>query len=70
MVWFILQFRDGLADNVGEEIDESRLGLHLRSVGGKGKTVLSDLQQSDTQGPYVRGDGVGLAGDALGRHVV
>ena len=32
--------------------------------------MLGDLEQGDAQRPHVRGDGVGLARDALGRHVV
>lgn len=32
--------------------------------------MLCHFEQGDAEGPHVRGDGVGLAGDALGRHVV
>ena len=32
--------------------------------------MLRDLEQGHAQGPDVRGDGVGLAGDALWGHVV
>lgn len=32
--------------------------------------MLGDFQEGDAEGPDVGGDGVGLAGDALGRHVV
>ena len=32
--------------------------------------MLRDFEQGDAERPDVGGDGVGLAGDALGRHVV
>jgi len=70
MIRLILQLRNRLPHNVRQQINQPGPGLHLRAIRGKGKAVLCHLQQSDTQRPHVGGDGVGLALDALGRHVV
>ncbi len=56
--------------DIRQQIDQSRLRLHLRPVGWEGEAVLGHLEQGHAEGPDVRGDGVGLARDALGRHVV
>jgi hypothetical protein len=66
----ILQLRDRLPHNVGQQINQPGPGLHLGAIGGEGKAVLGHLQQGDAQRPHVRGDGVGLALDPLRRHVV
>ena len=68
--WLILQFRDGLADDVGQEIDEACPWLHLRAVCGEGEAVLGYFEESHTKAPDIRGDGVGLALYPLGGHVV
>lgn len=66
----ILQLGKRLPDNILDDIDQTGPGLHLGPVGREGKAVLGNFEEGDAEGPDVRGDGVGLAGDALGRHVV
>ena len=66
----ILQLRDRLPHDVGEQIDQARPGLHLGPVGGEGEAVLGDLQERDARAPHVGGDGVALARDTLRGHVV
>lgn len=70
MLQLILQLRNRLPDNIRQEIDQAGPRLHLRPVGREREPVLGHLQQRDAQGPDIRRDGVGLALDALGRHVV
>nr|POE88384.1 hypothetical protein CFP56_11613 [Quercus suber] len=67
---FVLELGDGLAHDVGEEVDEAGARVHLGAVGGEGEAVLRDFQQRHAERPDVRGDGVGLPGDAFGGHVV
>lgn len=45
----IFQFGNRLSHDICKEIDETGTGLHLRSVGGEGESVLCDFQQSYTQ---------------------
>lgn len=67
---FILQLGDRLTDDIGEEIDQARAGLHFGTVRGERKPVLGHFEKGNAQGPHVRGDGVGLAGDSFRSHVV
>ena len=67
---FIFQFRNRLPHDIRQQIDQAGARLHLRPVGGEGEAVLRDFQQGDAERPHVRRDGVGLALDALGGHVV
>jgi hypothetical protein len=70
MIGFVLQFWYWLTNNVSEEIDQAGSRLHLSAISRKWEAVLSNLQESDTQRPYIRGDGIRLALDPLWRHVV
>lgn len=70
ILWLILQLRDRLPHNIRQQIDEPGPRLHLRPVGGEGEPVLGYFQEGHPEGPHVRGDGVGLALDALWSHVV
>ena len=66
----ILQLRDRLPHYICKQINQPRLWLHFRAIGGEWKAMLSDFQKSDTKGPDVRCDCVGFARDALRGHVV
>ena len=66
----VLQLRDRLPHYISKQINQSRLRLHFRAISGEWKAVLSHFQQSDTEGPDVRGDGVGFASNTLRGHVV
>ncbi len=66
----VLELRDGLPDDVRQQVDQTGLGLHLSPVRGEREPVLSNLEQGHAGRPDIRGDGVRLARDALGRHVV
>jgi hypothetical protein len=70
MIRLILQLRDRLPHNIRQQINQPGSRLHLGAVSGERKPVLCNLQQRDTQRPHIGGDGVGLALDPLGRHVV
>lgn len=69
-ILLILQLRNRLPHDIRQQIDQARLRLHLRPVRGEGEPVLRYFEERDAEGPDVRGDGVGLARDALGGHVV
>ena len=68
--WLIFQLRQRLPHDILDNIDQARPRLHVGAVGGEGEAVLRDLEKGDAQRPDVGGDGIGLPGDALGRHVV
>lgn len=68
--WLVFQFWNRLSDNVSQEVDQSRSGLHLCAVSGKRKSMLRHLEQSDTKRPHVRCDCVRLPSDSLWCHVV
>ncbi len=68
--WFIFELRYRLSDDVSEQVYQSSPWLHFRAVCREWEPMLSDFQQRDAERPDVRSDGVGLAGDPLGCHVV
>lgn len=70
IIGLIFQFRNWLGDDIRKKIDQTGARLHLGAVGGEREAMLRNLQQCHAQRPDVRGDGVGLALDPLGRHVV
>ena len=70
MLLLILQLRNRLPHNIRQEINQACPRLNLRPIRWERKAVLRNFEQRDAKGPNVRGDGVGLAGDALGGHVV
>jgi len=69
-IGLVFQLGDGLADDVGKEVDKASPGLHLGAIGGEGKSVLSNLEKCDTRRPDVGCDGVRLASNTLRCHVV
>ncbi len=70
ILFLVFELRNRLSDDICQQIDQSRLRLHFGPVCWEGEAVLGHFQQGDAEGPDVGGDGVGLAGDALGCHVV
>lgn len=70
VVRLVLEFRNGLMDDVGEKVNEDRSRLDLCPVGGEGESVLCNFKQCNSEGPDVGGDGVRLSGDSLRGHVV
>lgn len=54
----ILQLGDRLADNIGQEVDQTGARLHLSTVGREGEAMLCDFEQSYTERPNVRCDRV------------
>lgn len=67
---FILQFRDGLSDDIREQLDQTGSRLHLRTIRGEGESMLGHLKQCHPQRPYVGRDSVGLPGDPFGSHII
>lgn len=70
VVRLILEFRDWLANNISQEVNQYRFGLHFCAVSRERETMLGNLEQRHTQRPDVRRDGIRLARDPLGRHIV
>ena len=66
----ILQLRNRLSHYISKQINQSRLRLHFRAIGGEREAVLSHFQKCDTEGPDVGGDGVRFTSDALRGHIV
>lgn len=66
----VLEFWDGLMDDVSEKVNKDRSRLDLCPVGGEGESVLCNFKQCNSEGPDVGGDGVGLSSDSLRGHVV
>ena len=54
----ILQLGDRLADDIGQEVDQTGARLHLGTVGREGEAMLCDFEQSYTERPNVRCDRV------------
>ena len=70
MFRFILQLRDGLSDDIREQLDQTGFLVHLRTILGEGKSMLGHFQQRHPQRPYVGRDRVRFARDALGGHII
>ena len=75
----VLQLRNRLPDNIREQVNQPGFGVGglvvvgaggVGVVGGEGEAVLDDLEEGDAERPDVGGDGVALALDAFGGHVV
>lgn len=66
----VLEFWNGLMDDVCEKVNEDRSRLDLSPIGGEGESVLCNFKQCNSEGPDVGGDGVGLSSDSLRGHVV
>lgn len=59
-----------MLDDISEQIERGSTRLHLGAVSREGEPMLGDLEEGDTRGPDVGGDGVRLPRNALGGHVV
>ena len=70
IILFILQLWDRLPHYISKQINQSRLWLHFRAIGGEWEAVLSHFQKGDTKRPDIGGDGVRFARDSLWGHVV
>jgi hypothetical protein len=67
---FVLQFGNRLSNDVGEEIDQSSTWLVDGAVRREREPVLGDFEQRNAGRPDVGRDGVRLASDTLGSHVI